>query len=142
MDFISAILMAIVDGFTGGDIIGAFFAIIMVLVIVLIIGLILWGIYWCVDYIGTAKVEGEAVIIGKKFVAAHTTTTYINNMPTKTRHPDAWYVKMERDGLTDRVKVKERFYKAVKNGDRYKIMYKTGRLSGGMLIKEILNKID
>ena len=143
MDFISFMLKMIVNGFTGVDgVIGFVFAAMMAIIICLIIGCILWGAYWAVDYIGTEKVEGEAVIIGREFVEAHTTTTIINNVPSTTYHSDAWYVNMERGSVTDQTQVSESFFDAVKNGDKYKIMYKTGRISGGMLIKEILNKID
>ena len=143
MGFLSFVGETIADGFMLRDgFIGFIIALVMTAVVGFILLLVGWGIIWLVDNVGMERVQGEGTIVSSKFVPAHTTTTYItvNNIttPSITHHPDAWYVTIQVGELTDSVSVTQNYYNQAQEGQPVSVMYVSGRVTGGLYIKEIL----
>ena len=143
MGFFGFISETIADGFMFRD---GFIGFILAVVVTAVVGFLLflagWGIIWLADNVGMERVQGEGTIISSEFVPAHTTTTYttINNVTTPiiTHHPDAWYVEIQVDELTDTVSVTQDYYNQAQEGQLVSVMYVSGRFTGGLYIKEIL----
>lgn len=105
--------------------------------------LILWGTYLLIDSTFRAKSEGTGNITGKDFTPAHTTITFINTgkslIPISHYHPDNWSVAIEVDGKYDWVDVSQEYYNWATVGRKVNVIYYTGRFSGDVYIKRILN---
>lgn len=107
-----------------------------------LICLFFFGIFYLFDSSFRGSQEGEGVVICKSFTPAHTTTQIIttgkSTIPIKHFHPDKWEITIELNGDSDKIIVSETYYNASKRGDRVWIRYSTGRISGGLYIKEII----
>lgn len=103
-----------------------------------IIGLALWLIFGFVDSVAAPYKHGNAVVCGKDFTAAHSTTTYIMvgkmMIPNTTHYNDAWSLQFSMNGQTDWMEVSEESYDAYHEGDPVQVVYRTGRFSGGFYV--------
>ena len=141
--FLSFLFETTVDGFMYRDgFLGFFMSTIMTIVVLFVLLLAGWGVIWLADNVGMTPVRAQGTIVSSEFVPAHTTTTYttINNVTTPiiTHYPDAWYVTIQVGELTDSVPVTQNYYTLAEKGMPVNVMYVSGRVTGGLYIKEIL----
>ena len=113
---------------------GTVLFILMVVAAALVIGLIGWFIFWAIDSWFRPEHTKEATVTDKKFVAAHTTTTYMTvnkvTTPIITHHPDAWYVAVKFvEGFGGNCQVSETFHDSVSRGDKVQGTFAVGRIS-------------
>ena len=145
MGIFSSIREIIVDGFTFADgFTGFLMATLMSALILLVSTIIICGIVYLADNIGMESQVGYGTIIERTFVPEHTTTstTYVNNIPvtTTTVIPDAWYVTIKMDDLTDTMSVTYDYYNHAYKNMNVKFRYVSGRFTGGLYVKEILQE--
>jgi hypothetical protein len=122
------------------DVIGGILGILIFAVCVLIMGFISWCCYWIIDSVGAPLVEEVVPVVGKNFVPGHfeiqynvvlkiPTTTWVEDSATiclRTSHGDAWQ------------EVNVGWWRGAKNGDRVKIRYRSGRISGSPRLVKFL----
>ncbi len=112
----------------GNYVIGIMFWVMFLVVLAMVVGFLIY----IVDSTFMPVQKANGIITKKKKVDAHTTTTFVkvgNILVPQTRHhKDAYYVKIEIDGIKDSVNVKKKYYDQVVIGDTVECEYTRGRL--------------
>jgi hypothetical protein len=93
---------------------GTILAILLAAIFGAAIGIFSYGIFTIADRWDVESQKTEAVVIGKNFSPAHTTTTVVmsNNImvPIITEHPDTWTITVDVSGQSEGVEVSEATY--------------------------------
>jgi ABC-type sulfate transport system permease component len=123
-----------------GHVLGVFFWLTTIFVIVLIS----IGIYYIVDTTDVTLNQTTVCITDKRYEPAYTTTTAISNgkivIPVTNHHPESWIVDVEAKEGVDSVSTGNKFYSESSVGMCFLASYKSGRLSGGFYVKEIISQ--
>lgn len=110
------------------------------LAISLIVGSIIF-IVWGVDSSFLQDKNGIGIIVGKRFIPAHTTISIVSTGKTTISipifHPDSYRINIQVDGLNDEVAVSKYYYDDLEMNEKVNCVYTNGRIMDSMYIKEV-----
>ena len=110
------------------------------LVLGLVVGTFIFGV-WAIDSSFLQEKQGTGVIVGKRFIAAHTTISIISTgkstVHVPVHHSDSYRVNIQVNGLNDEVAVSKYYYDDLEINEEINCVYTNGRIMDSMYIKEV-----